>query len=145
MDTWSWGTHLLALSFWPFIQFMMFSRQVYCGGLPFPPPVDHVLSELSAMTRPSWLALHCMAHGFIELTSPFAMTRWGWFIPVPKKGGTSSQEGWYHFPRKVKVKVAQSCSTLCNPMDYIVLGILQARILEWVAFLFSRGSSQSSN
>ena len=28
---------------------------------------DHVLSELSAMTRPSWVALHCMAHGFIEL------------------------------------------------------------------------------
>ena len=32
--------------------------------------------------------------------------------------------------------------TLCNPMDYIVHGILQAGILEWVAFLFSRGSSQ---
>ena len=31
-------------------------------------------------------------------------------------------------------KVAQSCLTLCNPMDYIVHGILQARILEWVAF-----------
>ena len=43
----------------------------------------------------------------------------------------------------VKVKVAQSCLTLCDPMDYIVLGILQARILGWVAFPFSRGSSQS--
>ena len=32
--------------------------------------------------------------------------------------------------------------TLCDPMDYIVHGILQARILEWVAFPFSRGSSQ---
>ena len=42
----------------------------------------------------------------------------------------------------VKVKVAQSCPTLCNPMDYTVHGILQARILEWVAFPFSRGSSQ---
>ena len=40
------------------------------------------------------------------------------------------------------VKVAQSCPTLCDPMDYTVHGILQARILEWVAFLFSRGSSQ---
>ena len=40
------------------------------------------------------------------------------------------------------VKVTQSCSTLCNPMNYIVHEILQARILEWVAFLFSRGSSQ---
>ena len=32
--------------------------------------------------------------------------------------------------------------TVCNPMDYTVHGILQARILEWVAFSFSRGSSQ---
>ena len=38
---------------------------------------------------------------------------------------------------KVKVKVAQSCLTLCNPMDYTVHEILQARILEWVAFPFS--------
>ena len=35
---------------------------------------------------------------------------------------------------KVKVKVVQSCLTLCDPMDCIVHGILQARILEWVAF-----------
>ena len=40
------------------------------------------------------------------------------------------------------IKVAQSCPALCDPMDYIVHGILQARILEWVAFPFSRGSSQ---
>ena len=43
--------------------------------------------------------------------------------------------------------VAQSCLTLCNPMDCIlpgssVHGIFQARILKWVAFPFSRGSSQ---
>ena len=43
----------------------------------------------------------------------------------------------------MKVKVTQSCLTLCNPMDYTIHGILQARILEWVAFPFSRGSSQS--
>ena len=36
----------------------------------------------------------------------------------------------------------QSCSTLCDPMDYKVHGILQARILKWVAFPFSRGSFQ---
>ena len=44
--------------------------------------------------------------------------------------------------KKVKVKVAQSCPTLCDPMDYTVCGILQARILEWVAFPFSNRSSQ---
>ena len=35
------------------------------------------------------------------------------------------------------MKVAQSYPTLCNPMDYTVHGILQARTLEWVAFHFS--------
>ena len=44
--------------------------------------------------------------------------------------------------KKSEVKVAQSCPILCNPMDYTVHGILQARILEWAAFPFSRGSSQ---
>ena len=39
------------------------------------------------------------------------------------------------------MKVIQSCPTLCDPMDYTVHGILQARILEWVAFPFCRGSS----
>ena len=36
----------------------------------------------------------------------------------------------------------ESCLTLCDPMDYTVYRILQARILEWVAFPFSRGSLQ---
>ena len=42
----------------------------------------------------------------------------------------------------MKVKVTLLCPTLCDPVDYTVHGILQARILEWVAFPFSRGSSQ---
>ena len=40
------------------------------------------------------------------------------------------------------VKVSQLCPTLGDPMAYTVHGILQARILEWVSFPFSRGSSQ---
>ena len=48
---------------------------------------------------------------------------------------------------KVKVKVTRSCLTLCNPVDCSppgssVHGILQARILEWVAMPSSGGSSQ---
>ena len=43
---------------------------------------------------------------------------------------------------KVKVKVIQLCPTLCDPMDFTIHGILQARILEWVAFPFSTSSSQ---
>ena len=37
----------------------------------------------------------------------------------------------------MKVKVAQSCPTLCDPMDYTVYEILQAKILKWVAIPFS--------
>ena len=48
---------------------------------------------------------------------------------------------------KVKVLVTQSCHTLCDPLvcsppRSSVYGILQARILEWIAISFSRGSSQ---
>ena len=42
----------------------------------------------------------------------------------------------------LKGKVARSCPTLCDPMDYTVQGILQARILERATSPFSRGSSQ---
>ena len=51
-----------------------------------------------------------------------------------------------NFYLSVKVLVAQLCPTLCDLMDCSlpgssVHGILQARILEWVAIPFSRGSS----
>ena len=47
-------------------------------------------------------------------------------------------------------EVAQSCLTLCYPMDCSlpgssVRGIFQARVLEWIAISFSRGSSQPRN
>ena len=47
--------------------FMGFSRQEYWGGLPFPSPVVHILSEPSTMTHLFWVALHGMAHSFTEL------------------------------------------------------------------------------
>ena len=40
---------------------------------------------------------------------------------------------------KVKVKVTQLCLTFCNPMNYTVHGILQARALEWAAYPFVHG------
>ena len=48
---------------------------------------------------------------------------------------------------KIEVLVTQLCPTLCNPVDCSppgssVHGISQARVLEWVAISFSRGSSQ---
>ena len=53
-----------------------------------------------------------------------------------------------HILHTVKMKVAQLCQTLCDPMDSSppdssVLGILQARILEWVAISFPRGFNPS--
>ena len=46
-----------------------------------------------------------------------------------------------------KVKVAESCPPLCSPMDYMVYGLLQARILEWVALPLLQGifPTQGSN
>ena len=44
--------------------------------------------------------------------------------------------------KRKKVKVTQSFLTLWDPVDYTVHGILQVRILEWIAFPFSSGSSQ---
>ena len=49
---------------------MGFSRQESWSWLSFPPPVDHVLSELFTVTHLSWVVLHGMACGFIELCKP---------------------------------------------------------------------------
>ena len=59
------------LTWIPFIPFMRFSQQVYWGDLPLPCPVEHIFSELSAMTSPSWVALPGMAHSFTELCKAF--------------------------------------------------------------------------
>ena len=58
------------ISFCPFIQFLRFSQQVYWVALPFPPPVDHILPEVSAMTLLFWVAVESMAHSSVELCKP---------------------------------------------------------------------------
>ena len=60
----------------------------------------------------------------------------------PYMGTKVHEVGKHKLEINMKVKVTQSCPTLCNPMDYTVHRLLQARILEWVTFPFSRGSSQ---
>ena len=68
LDTYPPGEFIFSvISFCLFILFMRFSRPEYWGGLSFPSPVNHILSELSTMTCPYWVALHGMAHSFIEL------------------------------------------------------------------------------
>ena len=87
------SSSLSVLSFFLFILFTGFSRQEYWSGLPFPSPVDHVLSELSTMTHLSWVALHGMAHGFIELDKAVVHVirlvsfLWLWFsVCLPSDG-----------------------------------------------------------
>ena len=95
-----------------------FSRQEYWNGLLCPPPGGLSNPEIEPASPAS---LHCkrILYPLSHLGSPIYAVKWS-----------------------VKVKVAQLCPTLCDPMDYIVHGILQARTLEWVAFPFSRESSQ---
>ena len=165
---------------------MGFSRQEYWNGLPFPSPVDHILSELSTMTHPFWVALQGMAHSFIELDKAVVHVislisfLWLWFsFCLPSDPITSWQidgetveivadtilggskitadgncsheiKRCLLLGRKVMTnlkwcEVTQLCPTLCDPVDCGPLGssihgILQARILEWIAFSFSRGS-----
>ena len=82
------SSSFIVLSFGLFILFMEFSRQEYWSGLPFPSPVDHILSEFSTITRLSWVALHGMAHSFIELDKAVVHVirlvsfLWLWFLSV---------------------------------------------------------------
>ena len=70
---------------------------------------------------------------------------WSQYIAIERYGNLylsnvdSNISVWFW---RYKVTVAQSCLTLYDPMDYTVHGILQTRILEWVAVPFSTGSSQ---
>ena len=62
-----------------FILFVGFSWQEYWSGLPFPSPVDHILSDLSTMTRPSWVAAWAW-FSFIELDNAVVLVWLGWLV-----------------------------------------------------------------
>ena len=99
----------------------------------------------SVFTRPAGLlnSVHCCAPDALlsvvledSLRLPFQPELW------------FSVSLAHSYSLKVKVLVAQSCLTLCDPMDcsppgFSVFGVLWARILASVAIPFSRGSSQS--
>ena len=60
--------------------------------------------------------------------------------------GENIKKRWQEYTES-ESEVAQSCPTLCDPMDcslpgFSVHGVFQARVLEWVAIAFSRGSSR---
>ena len=88
------------LSFCLLILFMEFSRQEYRSGLPVPSPVDHILSEISTMTRLSWVALYGMAHSFMELVKAVVHVirlvsfLWLWFsVCLPSDGEEQDAHG----------------------------------------------------
>ena len=72
---------------------------------------------------------------------------------TPSWGGEAEgrfKGNWKQCRTAGESEVSQSCQTLCNPMDCSlsgssVYGIFQARVLEWIAISFSRGSSRPRN
>ena len=79
---------------------MGFSRQEYWSGLPFPSPVDHILSKFSTMTCPSWVTLQGMAHSFIELDKAVVHVirsvsfLWLWFSFCLPSDGKGEEAYW---------------------------------------------------
>ena len=95
-----------------------------------------------------WTQVSCIVGGFFT-EPPYRSPWWLYYpfislylFPHPSIHSFSTFLLYMLFQFKVNMKVAQSCLTLCDPMDYTVHDILQARILEWIAYPFSRGSSQ---
>ena len=108
------------------------SRQEYWSGLSCPPPGDLPNPGIKPMSTSPAVAGEFFTTGTTLTLARLHILCW---IEV---GRVESLPCF----QSEKVKVAQSCPTVCDPMDYIAHGILQARILEWVAFPFSRGSYQ---
>ena len=111
-----------------------FSRVRFCDPIDSSPPGSPVPGILQART------LESVAISSFRVSSQPRDNLQADSLPLSHLGSPT-----YVIKLKVKVKVTQSCPTLCNPMNYTVHGIFQARILEWVAFPFSRGSSQARN
>ena len=120
---------------WPWVRYL---------SPPFPQYLSlltHNVKGPGSQQSPSFMPL-CKAHPpmwpyqqrhDVESTGIIPVFRWGHWLRC--------------FYLQSKSVVAQLCPTLCDPMDCSppgssVHGILQARILEWVAIPFSRGSSQ---
>ena len=99
---------------------MGFSRQEYWSGLPFPSPVDHILSDLSTMTRPSWVAPQAWL-SFIELDKAVVHVirltsfLWLWFVCLPSdaSGHLPSYLGFSYLGRGVSL---HGCSSKAQPL-----------------------------
>ena len=87
----------------------------------------------------NWTRVYCITGRFF--TSWATREAHNWHITMHECRAYNVLIWYIH----MKVKVTQSCPTLCNPTDSTVHGILQARILEWVGIPFSSRSSQPRN
>ena len=124
---------------------MGFSRQEYWSGVPLPSPKRWL--DLPRSRASTTVGSACMMGQNSEMIWSRLMNEWLLIGPAHCPSIILQQLGnlFISGSLKVKVLVTQSCPTLCNPMNCSspsssVQGILQARILEWVAILFSRGS-----
>ena len=104
---------------------------------------------------PGYIETNCCTFYFLFLTSTFCFdSPWSFFVCLFWFNSRHWSFLFFKFSSTerfrvvgIKMLVAPSCSTLCNPVDSnlpgsLVHGIFQARILEWVAIPFSRGSSR---
>ena len=117
---------------------MGFSRQEYWSGLPFPSPGD--LPNSGIEPRSSILQVDSLPTE-LHCTCPFPIQLIWETYQVNIQNVSVSPLPWYSSVQFSSV--SQSCPTLCNPMDRSlpgssILGISQARILEWVAISFTR-------
>ena len=127
---------------------MGFSRQEYWSGLPFPSPGDlphpgiKPISLMSPALAGKFFTTSTTWEAFNNLTI-FCFYFFLLYIIVILFSHLSIYIYIYLYVREV----AQSCPTLCDPMDCSlpgssVHGIFQAIVLEWIAISFSNGSSQ---
>ena len=109
---------------------MKSSKTEYCSGYPFPSPGNppnpgikprSPTLQVDSLPAEPWGKPKNTAVGSLSLSQQIFLTQ---------------EENWGLLHHR------QMCLTLWNPMNYTVHGILQARILEWIAVPFSRASSQ---
>ena len=106
----------------------------------------------SGMDREAWRAA---VHGVAKSWDWVTELNWTdiektiYFLQQINYTGKKQRWGIYRLEQNIYPPITmygpwkwKSCLTLCDPMDYTVHRILQARIPEWVAFPFCRGSSQ---
>ena len=142
--------HIMWPNYWSF-SFSISPSNEYSGLISFridwfdPLAVQGTLKSLLQHHSSKASILQCSAFFMVQLSHPYmttgktiALTRWTFVDKVISL--------FFNMLSESESEVTQACPTLCNPMDCSppgssTYGIFQARVLEWVAISFSRGSS----